>query len=70
MLAHITSPRARQYLYGLATAVLALLVGYDVIADDQVPLWLGVLAAVFAAGATSTATLVVRAQRRDGTLPE
>lgn len=68
MLTHVTSPRARQYGYAVATALLALLVGYDIIAPDQVPLWLGFVAALFAIGATSTATLVVRQQRKDGTL--
>lgn len=69
MLEKLTSPRVRQYGYALATALLALAVGYDWISDDKLPLWLGVLAAVFAMGATSTATLVVRSQRADGTLP-
>jgi hypothetical protein len=68
MLAKLTTAKARQYLYALATALLALLVGYDIIAADQVPLWLGFVAALFAIGATSTATLVVRSQRKDGTL--
>jgi len=68
MLERFTTPRIRQYGYALATALLAFAVGYDWIAADKLPLWLGVLAAVFAMGATGTAALVVKAQRRDGTL--
>lgn len=68
MLQKLTTPKSRQWLYSIATAVLALLVGYDVIAAEQVPLWLGVVAAVFATGAMGTAAAVVREQRRDGTL--
>lgn len=70
MLAKLTTAQARQYLYALATAALALLVGYDIVSPDQVPLWLGFIAALFAIGATSTATLVVRKQRQDGTLDD
>lgn len=68
MLEKLTSAQARQYGYSLATALLAFAVGYDWITADQLPLWLGVLAAVFAMGATGTAALVVRKQRTDGTL--
>lgn len=64
----LADPKVRQYLYSTATAVLALLVGYDIVAPDQVPLWLGFAAAVFAISATSTAAVVVSQQRRDGTL--
>ena len=70
MLEKLTTPQSRQYGYALATALLALAVGYDWISDDKLPLWLGVLAALFAMGATSTAALVVRAQRGNGTLHE
>lgn len=60
--------QAREYLYAVATAVLALAVGYDWIAPDKLPLWLGLTAAVFAIGATSTAAVVVHRQRKDGTV--
>lgn len=69
ILSTLISARARQYFYALATAGLALLVGYGFIAPGHVPLWLGFLAALFAIGATGTATVVVRQQRKDGTLP-
>ena len=68
MLEKLTSAKARQYFYALATAVLALLVGYGVISPEQVPLWLGFAAALFAMGATTTAAVVVHQQRKDGTL--
>ena len=68
MLEKLTSAQARQYGYAVATALLAFAVGYDWISADKLPLWLGLLAAVFAMGATGTAALVVRKQRADGTL--
>lgn len=64
----LASARARQYLYALALALLAFAVGYEWIAPDKLPYWLGLIAAVFAMGATGTATLAVRQQRKDGTL--
>jgi hypothetical protein len=63
-----TSAQARQWLYTVVTAALALLVGYDIVAPDQVPLWLGFAAALFAIGATGTAAVAVSKQRKDGTL--
>lgn len=69
MIEQLTSARARQWGYTLATAALALLVGYDIVAaDHQVPLWLGVIAVLLAITATSTAAVVVAEQRRNGTL--
>lgn len=68
MIEKLTTAKARQYFYALATAILALAVGYEVVAPDKVPLWLGAFAALFAIGATSTATVTVRQQRKDGTI--
>lgn len=68
MLDKLTSARARQWMYTVVTAALALLVGYGIIAPEHVPLWLGFAAALFAISATSTAAVVVHQQRRDGTL--
>ena len=68
VLERVTTPQVRQWFYTISTAVLALLVGYDIVAAEQVPLWLGVCAAVFAISATGTAATVVRKQRADGTL--
>lgn len=68
MLQNLTSSRGRQWMYSVATALLALFVGYGIIAPEHVPLWLGFVAALFAISATSTAAVVVSQQRRDGTL--
>lgn len=68
LIANVTSARARNYFYALATAFLAFAVGYDWIAADKLPLWLGLLAAVFAIGAGGTATVTLAKQRRDGIL--
>lgn len=68
MLEKLASPRGREYLYAVATAALAFAVGYDWIAPDKLPLWLGLTAALFAIGATGTATAFVHQQRKDGTL--
>ncbi len=64
------TPRVRQYGYALSAAVLSLLTGYNIIAPEHVPLWLGVVAAVFAISATSTAAVMVRDQRKTGVLPD
>lgn len=68
LIATVTSARARNYFYALATAFLAFAVGYDWIAADKLPLWLGLLAAIFAIGAGGTATVTLAKQRRDGIL--
>lgn len=38
--------RNRKWLYGVTVAVLAVLAGYGVVSDDQVPLWLALAGAV------------------------
>ena len=68
MLEKLTSAQARQWFYTVVTAGLAVLVFYDVLSVDSVPLWLGLAAALFAISGTGTAALVVRRQRTDGTL--
>lgn len=65
--AKLTDPKTRLYLYGIATALLAILVGYGVIEADKVPLWLGLFAAVGAVSTTTAGVNLVK-QRRDGTL--
>lgn len=66
MIEKLISARVRQWMYAVVTAGLALLVGYGIIAPEHVPLWLGFTAALFAIGATSTATAFVHKQRKDG----
>ena len=45
----------RTAVYGVALAVIALLVGYNVLADDKAPLWIALVSAVLAAAAPVTA---------------
>jgi hypothetical protein len=68
VIAALSSPRARNYFYALSTAFLAFAVGYDWIAVDKLPLWLTVLAALFAVTSGSTATVVLAQQRKNGTV--
>lgn len=46
------TPEVRKWLYGVATAVMPLLVAYGVLESQQAPLWLALVASV---AATSTA---------------
>lgn len=68
MIEKLTSAQARQWFYTLITAALAVLVFYGILSPESVPLWLGLAAALFAVSGTGTAALVVRSQRKDGTL--
>jgi uncharacterized membrane protein YkgB len=45
----------RRYLYAVTIAVVAVLVGYDVIAGEAVPLWLALAGAVLGIVAPVTA---------------
>jgi hypothetical protein len=64
----LTTAQVCQYLYTVATAALTFAVGYDWIAPDKLPLWMGLIAAILAISVTGTAAVRVRRQRRDGTL--
>ncbi len=44
----------RRWMYGVATAVVPLLVVYGIVADDVAPLWVALLGQVLATG-TATA---------------
>lgn len=68
IIAELSSARVRNYFYALSTAFLAFAVGYDWISPDKLPLWLTLLAAVFAITSGSTATVVLSKQRKDGTV--
>lgn len=68
IVALLSSARTRNYFYALSTAFLAFAVGYDWISPDKLPLWLSLLAAVFAITSGSTATMVLSKQRKDGTV--
>lgn len=68
MFQNITKAQLCQYLYAVATAALAFAVGYEWIAPDKLPLWLGLIAALLGGTATLTATVRTAKQRKDGTL--
>lgn len=68
IVAKLASPRGINWLYTVATAALALLVAYGVIAPEKLPLWLALMAATLGMGATGTASLRLHGQRRDGIL--
>jgi hypothetical protein len=63
----LPSAAARQYLYVVATAALAVAVFYGLVSAESVPLWLGLVAALAAVG-NGTAAVTVAKQRRDGIL--
>lgn len=67
MIERITTPQARQWFYTVAAAALAVAVYYGFVHADAVPLWLGLVAAIGALG-NGGAAVVVKSQRRDGTL--
>lgn len=54
--------RERQYLYKVALALLVLGLGYNIISPDRAPEWAGLVVALFAIGATSTADRAVNKQ--------
>lgn len=51
----LMSRSVRKYLYAVTIAVVAVLVGYDVIASEAAPLWLALSAAVLGIVAPATA---------------
>ncbi|MCG7610324.1 hypothetical protein [Mycobacterium sp. CnD-18-1] len=65
--AKLTDPKTRLWLYTVASALLAVLVGYGVVEADKVPLWLGLFAAVGMVG-NGTAAVNTRRQIKDGIL--
>ncbi|SDD58122.1 2 TMS Phage Holin (M2 Hol) Family [Mycolicibacterium neoaurum] len=72
MLEKNTTARQRQWLYGVALAAIALLVTYKIIDPAHAPLWLDLAVNVIGLGvptaATGTATVVLKEQRKDGTV--
>ena len=62
----IPSAKVRLWLYTIVTALLGVLVFYQVISPDSVPLWLALAAAVFAAGSTGTAGVMLHQQLETG----
>ncbi|MGB0971624.1 MAG: phage holin [Mycobacterium sp.] len=74
MLERLTTPKGRQRLYGIAVVAIALLVTYKIVEPEHAPLWLDLAANILGLGvptaAAGTANLVVRDQRRNGTLDD
>lgn len=44
------SPTVRRYIYGVAVAVMPLLIVYGVLAEEHAPLWLALVGAVLIPG--------------------
>lgn len=63
----LRNSRVRLWLYSVACAALAVLVGYGIVEADKVPLWLGLIGALGMVG-NGTAAVSLHGQRRDGTL--
>jgi hypothetical protein len=66
ILATLSNPKFRQWLYTVITIAVPILVSYGVVDANQVPLWLALAAAVLGTG---TATISVAKQRAAGVLP-
>ncbi|MBY4571260.1 hypothetical protein ACN95_14665 [Gordonia sihwensis] len=49
------TPAVRQWIYLVLTALLPILVGYGVVAETDVSLWLALAAAILGAGGTALA---------------
>lgn len=65
----ITWPNSTQrlYLYGVAVALLGVLVVYKLIDPSAIPAWLLLLGAIFGVAAHGTAITTLVAQRNAGT---
>lgn len=48
MLDQLLTAKGRTWIYGVALAVIALLVGYQVLSSDQAPLWVALVTALLA----------------------
>lgn len=44
------SPTVRRYIYGVAVAVMPLLIVYGVLAEEHAPLWLALVGAILIPG--------------------
>lgn len=68
MLDKLTTPKARNWLYGIAAAALTAAVAYNLVAPEHVPVWLDLAANILGVGGTGTAAVVLKHQRKDGTV--
>lgn len=44
------SPAARRWVYGVAVAVVPLLIAYGILQEEHAPLWVALIGAVFVPG--------------------
>lgn len=58
------SEKVRLYLYGIVTAVLAVLAAYKLIDPALIPLWLSLAGTVLGIVSSGTAALALTAQRK------
>lgn len=64
----LTTPKARNWLYGIAFSGLTVAVAYNLVAPEHVPVWLDLAANLLGVGGTGTAAVVLKQQRKDGTV--
>lgn len=65
----LPSPQVRQYLYGVVTAVLPLLVALKIIDPALVPIWLALAAAILGTVGGGVAFTALRQQRKGNDTP-
>jgi hypothetical protein len=66
----LPSSKVRQYVYGVVSVALALLVAYKIVDPTDVPLWLSLAGTVLGVVTTGTATVATKRQRASGTLTD
>jgi hypothetical protein len=62
------TPQRRQYLYGLVTTILPILVALNYVDPTLVPLWLNLAGTVLGATGGGVAFKNLREQRENGTV--
>lgn len=58
----LPSIEVRQWLYRIVTAAFAVLVGYQIISPDQVPMWLNLAGAILGVAASGIASIATGQQ--------
>jgi len=62
------TPQRRQYLYGLVTTILPILVALNYVDPTLVPLWLNLAGALLGTAGGGVAYAALRGQRKDGSV--
>lgn len=60
--------KRRMYLYGVTAGLLGVLVFYNIITPDAVPVWLGFAGIVLGIAGNTTAAVKVHQQIKDGSV--